>query len=69
MSLIGALLLGCGCAMAQDFEDDIYYDEISAGMLVKKIRDSRQEVFEALRLYYRVIVCKEPLDSLLLEEE
>ena len=26
LSLIGALLLGCGCAMAQDFEDDIYYD-------------------------------------------
>ena len=26
LSLIGALLLGCGCAMAQDYEDDIYYD-------------------------------------------
>ena len=50
-------------------EDDIYYDEISAGMLVKKIRDNRQEVFEALSLYYRVIVLKEPLDKLLLEEE
>ncbi|MBR6094698.1 MAG: hypothetical protein IKP92_06730 [Lachnospiraceae bacterium] len=50
-------------------EDDIYYDEISAGMLVKKIRDSRQELFEALSLYYRAIVLKEPLDKLLLEEE
>ena len=57
------------CLETDAEEDDIYYDEISAGMLVKKIRDSRQEVFEALRLYYRVIVCKEPLDSLLLEEE
>ena len=57
------------CLETDAEEDDIYYDEISAGMLVKKIRDSRQEVFEALRLYYRVIVCKEPLDSPLLEEE
>ena len=50
-------------------EDDIYYDEIAAGMLVKKIRDSRQEIFEALRLYYRAIVLKEPLDEILAEEE
>lgn len=50
-------------------EDDIYYDEIAAGMLVKKIRDSRQEIFEALRLYYRAIVLKEPMDEILAEEE
>ena len=49
-------------------EDDIYYDEISAGMLIKKIRDNRQEIFEALSLYYRAIVLKEPIDSLLGEE-
>lgn len=49
-------------------EDDIYYDEIAAGMLVKKIRDSRQAVFEALSLYYRAIVLKEPIDNILAEE-
>lgn len=49
-------------------EDDIYYDEISAGMLIKKIRDNRQEIFEALTLYYRAIVLKEPIDSILGEE-
>ena len=45
-------------------EDDYYYDEIASGMLVKKIRDSRQEVFEALQLYYRAIVLKEPIDTI-----
>ena len=46
-------------------EEDITYDEIAAGMLVKQIRDNRQEMFEALSLYYRAIVLKEPIDSLL----
>ncbi len=26
LSIIAAMLLGCGCAMAQNYEDDIYYD-------------------------------------------
>ena len=37
-------------------EDDIYYDEISSGLLVSEIRRSRQELFEALSLYYRVFI-------------
>ena len=49
-------------------EEDITYDEIAAGMLVKQIRDNRQEMFEALSLYYRAIVLKEPIDSLLGED-
>ena len=50
-------------------EDDIYYDEIAAGMLVKKVRDSRQEVFEALQLYYRAIIKKEPIEDIVKEAE
>ena len=53
----------------QKEEEDITYDEIAAGMLIKKIRDNRQEMFEALSLYYRAIVLKEPVDSLLGNEE
>ncbi len=49
-------------------EEDITYDEIAAGMLVKQIRGNRQEMFEALSLYYRAIVLKEPIDSLLGED-
>jgi hypothetical protein len=49
--------------------DDYYYDEIAAGMLVKKIRDSRQEIMEALRLYYRAIILKEPIEDIPLEDE
>ena len=35
-------------------EDDIYYDEIGSGLLISKIRQTRQELFESLSLYYRV---------------
>ena len=49
-------------------EDDIYYDEIASGMLIKRIRDSRQELFEALYLYYRAIILKEPIDTILGDE-
>lgn len=42
-------------------EDDIYYDEISSGLLVSEIRRKRQDMLEALSLYYRVFVLKEDL--------
>lgn len=45
-------------------EDDIYYDEISSGLLVSEIRRNRQELFEALSLYYRVFVLKEDVSRL-----
>lgn len=40
-------------------DDDIYYDEVSSGLLVSEIRRNRQELFEALSLYYRVFILKE----------
>lgn len=49
-------------------EDDICYDEVSSGLLVSEIRRSRQELFESLSLYYRVVVCGEDPASLLNEE-
>ena len=48
--------------------DDIYYDEISSGLLVNEIRRKRQELFESLSLYYRVFVLKEDVSALLEEE-
>ena len=44
MSLIFALLLGCGCAMAQDYEDDIYYDGKTEPAKPKVIEKRQQTV-------------------------
>lgn len=49
-------------------EDDIYYDEISSGLLVGEIRRKRQELFESLSLYYKVFILKEDVSALLEEE-
>ena len=50
-------------------EDDIYYDEISSGLLVQKIIRNRQDFFESLKIYYRVFVKGEPVEELLKEVE
>ena len=49
-------------------EDDIYYDEIGIGLLISKIRQTRQELFESLSMYYRVVILHEDVSSLLDEE-
>lgn len=49
-------------------EDDIYYDEISSGLLIGEIRRKRQELFESLSLYYKVFVLKEDISGLLEDE-
>lgn len=36
--------------------DDFLYDEISSGLMVREVRRNRQELFESLRLYYRMFV-------------
>ncbi len=45
--------------MSRNYEEDILYDEISSGLLVREIRMQRQELLEALSLYYRVFVLQE----------
>lgn len=50
-------------------EEDIYYDEIGSGLLIREIRRNRQELFESLRLYYKVFILKEDVSELLGEEE
>ena len=49
-------------------DDDIYYDEISSGLMVSEVRRKRQELFESLSLYYKVFVMKEDVGGLLEEE-
>lgn len=48
-------------------EDDIYYDEISSGLLIGEIRRKRSELLESLSLYYRIFILKENLSDLLEE--
>lgn len=48
-------------------ENDIYYDEISSGLLIGEIRRKRQELLESLSLYYRVFILKEDLSGMLEE--
>ncbi len=49
-------------------DDDIYYDEVSSGLLISEIRRNRQELFESLSLYYKVFILKEDV-TVLLEDE
>ena len=42
-------------------EEDILYDDITAGLLVSEIRRHRQTLFEELQLFYRVFVLKEDI--------
>ena len=46
-------------------DDDIYYDEISSGLMVAEVRRRRQELFESLQLYYRVFILKEDIGDAL----
>ncbi len=50
-------------------EDDIYYDEISSGLMVSEVRRKRFELLESLNLYYRVFVLHEDINEMLKEEE
>lgn len=36
-------------------DSDIYYDEINAGLLVKRMREEKEELFRSLELYYQFI--------------
>ena len=40
-------------------EDDIYYDEVSSGLLIGEIQRSKRELLESLSLYYRVMILHE----------
>ena len=43
-------------------EGDLLYDEVSAGLLVKKMQNERREFFESLELYYKVFILHENID-------
>ena len=48
-------------------DSDIYYDEVSSGLMISEIRRNRRELFESLSLYYRIFVLKEDIGGLIEE--
>lgn len=46
-------------------EEDYLYDEVGSGLLVGEVRRQRQELFESLRMYYRIFVLNEDIGTLL----
>lgn len=50
-------------------EEDILYDEIGSGLLVREVRMKRQELLESLSLYYRVFILHENVNDLLDEQD
>ena len=50
-------------------DDDITYDEVSAGLLVGEIRRNRTEILESLELFYRVMFLHEDAAKLLDTDE
>lgn len=44
-------------------EEDLLYDEIGSGLLVREIYRNRQEMLESLSLYYRVFILHEKFDE------
>lgn len=50
-------------------DEDITYDEVSAGLLIGEVRRQRQDLFEALQMYYRAMILHEDVSELLSEED
>ncbi len=53
----------------QHDEGDLLYDEIGSELLIKKIRSTKQEMFQALSLYFRVAFLHQNPGDLLKEFE
>ena len=49
--------------------EDYLYDEVGSGLLVNEVRRRRQELFESLSLYYRVLILHEDVGDLPGEDE
>ena len=43
-------------------EEDLLYDEIGSGLLVKEVLRKRQDLFESLEQFYRAFILKEEMD-------
>ncbi|MCR5106725.1 MAG: DUF6145 family protein [Lachnospiraceae bacterium] len=49
-------------------EGDLLYDDIGSGLLIKEVLKNKQELFNALTIYYKVFILKQDPSDLLYEE-
>ncbi len=42
---------------------DFYYDEIESGLQISRLQKEKEKLLEALELYYRAMVLKEPFNE------
>lgn len=54
------------CCRSED--DDYFFDEIGSVLKIKEIQREKQELLEALELYYKAFFLKEDISELLSEE-
>lgn len=50
-------------------EEDYLYDEIGSGLLVRKILNTKQELFQSLTIFYRALILHEDVNDLLTEDD
>ncbi|MGI6002774.1 MAG: DUF6145 family protein [Lachnospiraceae bacterium] len=48
--------------VTQAADNDFDYDEIDSGLRIKKLREEKQELFEELELYYKVVFLGKKVD-------
>ena len=48
-------------------EGDLLYDEIGAGLKIKKLQNDKKETLEALEMFYKVFILKEEPGSVICE--
>ena len=53
------------CLINRCEEEDITYDEVSAGLMIGQIRKNRAELLDCLTAYYRILINKEEPTSVL----
>ena len=53
------------CLINRCEEEDITYDEVSAGLMIGQIRKNRGELLDCLTAYYRILINKEEPTSVL----
>ena len=53
----------------QHDEGDLLYDDIGSELLIKKVRQKKQELFQALSIYFKVTFLHQDAGTLLEDEE
>ena len=50
-------------------EDDLFFDEIGSALKIKQFQQTKEEMLEALQLYYKVFYLHEDISEMLTKED